>query len=117
MWLHSSPAWIEPGAHLLPPAVRGVPPRTFPAGGMDDAVAKGWYDPNRVYVFWTEVEPANHLDRFAFTRRDYFMYEVVPEDIGEDHDPLAAGKGWASCAKATVLSCVHTAEQIQAVDV
>jgi hypothetical protein len=40
---------------LLPPAERGVQPRTFPAGEMEDAVNKGWYDPNRVYIMWSAV--------------------------------------------------------------
>lgn len=116
MWIHASPAWIEPGELLLPPAVRRVAPRTFAAGGMDDAVAKGWYDPDRVYVLWTDVAPQNQLGRFAFTRRDFFMYEVEPEGVGNDHDPLAAGKEWASYTEAKVLRCVHMAEQIEAFD-
>lgn len=61
MWLHSSPAWIEPGQYLLPPAERGVVPRTFPAGDMEDAVKKGWYDPHRVYVLWNDGDPINQV--------------------------------------------------------
>src|SRR5437868_10910531 len=52
MWLHSSPNWIAPGAWVLPPAIRGIVPRTFPAGDAADAVRAGWNDDNRVYVVW-----------------------------------------------------------------
>ena len=117
MWLHASPMWFEPGAVLLPPAVTGIPPRTFPAGDMADALAKGWYDPNRVYVLWSDVDPADHLDRFAFTRRDYYMYEVAPVDLGEDKDMFATGNEWYSCSKANVIRCVHHAQPGEPVDV
>jgi hypothetical protein len=70
-----------------------------------------------VYVLWSDVPSHNQVDRLAFTRRDYYTYEVEPEDVGKDHDPFALGKGWVSCARATVLRCVHMAEQIPAVDV
>gem|GEM_PF-4179895 len=82
---------------------------------MDDAVAKGWYDPTRVYVLESTGPPLEQLDRFAFTRRDYNMYEVHPYDLGVDRDPFA-GSGWATCARARVLRCVHRAVQIQPVD-
>jgi hypothetical protein len=84
---------------------------------MEDAVNKGWYDPNRVYVMWSAVDPINHVGRFAFTRRDYNMYEVEPTDIGEDRDPFAVGKDWHSCARAKVLRCVHVGQQSDPVDV
>jgi hypothetical protein len=115
VWIHSSPTWIEPGTFVRSAAERVVPPRTFPAGDMDDAVAKGWYDPNRVYILRSDVDPINHIDRFAFTTRDKYMYEVEPEDIGPDRDPLAR-PGWRSCARARVLRCVHMPEQAVAVD-
>jgi len=76
VWIHSSPNWIEPGAFVTSAAERGVTPRTFPAGDMDDAVAKGWYDPSRVYILRSDVDPTNHLGRFAFSTRDRYMYEV-----------------------------------------
>ena len=115
VWIHSSPNWIEPGAFVTSAAERGVTPRTFPAGDMNDAVAKGWYDPSRVYILRSEVDPTNHLDRFAFTTRDKYMYEVEPEDIRPDRDPLAR-PGWHSCARAKVLRCVHMPERAVAAD-
>jgi hypothetical protein len=66
VWIHSSPNWIEPGEFVTSAAERGVTPRTFPAGDVDDAVVKGWYDPNRVYILRSEVDPINHIDQFAF---------------------------------------------------
>lgn len=115
MWLHASPNWIEPGAWVLPPAARGTVPRTFPAGDAAEAVKAGWYDDNRVYLIWGDVDPIDHRSRFAFSRRDRYMYEVEPEDVGPDHDPLAR-PDWYSCSRAKVVRCVHMPEPIKIVD-
>jgi hypothetical protein len=115
VWIHSSPNWIEPGTFVSSAAERGVTPRTFPAGDMDDAVAKGWYDPTRVSILHSDVDPTNHLDRFAFTTRDKYMYEVEPEDVGSDLDPLAR-PGWHSCARAKVLRCIHLPQRPAVMD-
>lgn len=115
VWLHSSPNWIEPGRFVTSAAERGVVPRTFPAGDMDDAVAKGWYDPARVYILHSEVDPINHVGRFAFSTRDRYLYEVEPEDVGPDRDPLAR-PDWYSCARAKVLRCVHMPEPVVVTD-
>ncbi len=115
MWLHSSPNWIEVGASVLSPAVCGALRRTFPAGDAADAVKAGWYDDTRVYLIWSDVDPINHVGRFPFSTRDRYMYEVEPEDVGPDTDPLAR-PDWYSCSRAKVLRCVHTPEPIQVVD-
>lgn len=38
----------------------------------------------RVYLIWSDVDPINHIGRFAFSGRDSYMYEVEPEDVGPD---------------------------------
>lgn len=115
MWLHASPNWIEPEAWILPPAARSTVPRTFPAGDVAEAVKAGWYDDNRVYLIWSDVDPITHLGRFAFASRDHYMYEVELEDVGPDNDPLAR-PDWYSCSRARVVRCVHRAEPIEVVD-
>ncbi len=116
MWLHASPNWIEPDAWVLPPAARGTAPRTFPAGDAAEAIKAGWYDDNRVYIMWSDVDPFAHVGRFAFSRLDCYMYEVEPEGVGRDCDPLAR-PDWYSCSRAKVVRCVHTPEPIEVIDI
>ena len=58
----------------------------------------------------------DHLGRWAFTRRDHYMYEVVPEDLGEDKDIGASSGLRHSCCRALVLRCVHEPEPVEVVD-
>jgi hypothetical protein len=115
MWLHSSPTWIVPGKYALPAAELDIPSRSFPVG-VKEAIAMGWYNPHRAYVWWSDVEPHNHIGRWAFTRSDHYMYEVEPEDLGDDKDIGACSGQWRSCARALVLRCVHEPEPVEVVD-
>jgi hypothetical protein len=98
MWLHASPSPIADGDYVLPrnvtkqPAYGGI---AYPDSRAD-----------RVYVFCDLGLPVEqHLDRFAFIRRDGYVYEVESEEPSEA-DP--AFHEWRSCARAKVLRCAYS---------
>jgi len=67
----------------------------------------GQYRSDRVYVFNSEgVEVRNHLDRFIFTSRDAYIYEVEPVgDLEPDSDPTSLST-FRCCEMAKIVSCL-----------
>jgi len=111
-WLHGSPVLIADGDWVVSAAARGGRSRTHPNGYGEHELR--WYDPNRVYVFdLGTATPADHLDRFSFTRRDFYLYEVEPDgQLGHDNDVGASAMQSATCARARVVRCLHRPEPL-----
>ncbi len=112
VWLHSSPAIIADGEWVVPATARGGRSRTHPNGYGEHELR--WYDPSRVYVFDSGTAvPTDHLDRFSFTRRDYYLYEVeLDGELGCDNDAGASVMQSATCARARVVRCLHRPEPL-----
>jgi hypothetical protein len=109
VWLHGSPAFIPDGEWVLPALARGGFSRSHP-NGYGEAELR-WYRPDRVYVIDAgTAEPLEFLARFGFTRRDFYLYEVEPEDLGPDDDVAALTMRSSSCAGARVVRCLHWPE-------
>jgi hypothetical protein len=69
---------IADGDFVTAASARGGTSRTHPNGYGPEELQ--WYDPGRVYVFHSSTaNPLDHLGRFAFTRHEYYLYEVEPE--------------------------------------
>jgi hypothetical protein len=109
MWLHASPAHIPDGDWVLPATAFGGRSRTHPNGYSESELR--WYEPHRVYVFDTgDVDPLHHFGRFGFVRREYYLYEVEPEDLGPDLDVGARTMKSSTCSRARVVRCLHRPE-------
>ncbi len=106
-WIHWSPNEIAVGDYVVPPVTRGVIPTTL-GEAWENAVRLGLFDPNRVYVMAIPLGgPILTFSRLTVCRRDYFCYEVLPEDIGLDTDPgQRAMRSW-SCSRARVCGWLH----------
>jgi hypothetical protein len=91
IWLHASPADIEPGQFVRSPNSLQMTPRSFPYD-LQRAVEMGHIRLDRVSIFDSEgVGVENHIGRFQFTQdRSARIYEVEPiGDLEPDPDPTA----------------------------
>jgi hypothetical protein len=113
VWLHCSPAQIPHGGFVTPARERGGASRTHPNGYGDQELR--WYDPDLVYVFDSGgIDPLQHMGRFAFTRQDYYWYEVEPDGpLGLDGDHGAAVMQSATCRRARVIRCLHRPDPVR----
>lgn len=108
-WLHGSAAFIEVDDWVLPATQLGGRSRTHPHGHGEHELQ--CYSPDRVYVFHSgDADPRDHIDRFSFTRADYYLYQVQSDDLAADLDQFSNTMQSASCTRARILRRVHEPE-------
>ena len=107
-FIHWSPKHIPVGAFVVLVSALGGPSRSF-GGDYTYAVQLGMFDPNRVYIMQTnQLDPQQWFGTFGFTRREHYMYEVEPDDLGPDTDPGRVAMNSLSCARARVIRCLYS---------
>jgi hypothetical protein len=89
------------------PDARGADPISF-GDGLDEAIARGLYRTDRVYIYEHDSDDASqHINIAIWARPDCYYYEVEPIGNLEDDHSTFADKSFHSCVAARVIRCIY----------